>query len=105
GGTPSDVVAFGSGFVAVGAGPDAPSGQTGGMWKSADGNTWTDATVDLASAHLKAVSAAGGKLIAAGEHCTSECIGYWLWSSADGQAWSGPAKPVGAEDYVATGLA
>jgi hypothetical protein len=105
GATLTDAVPFGSGFVVVGAGPDGPAGQAGGVWISADGSTWDAANVDLRSAHVKAVADAGDGLIAAGEHCSGECIGYLLWSTADGKAWSGPIKPPGTDDDVAIGVA
>jgi hypothetical protein len=105
GATLSDAAPFGSGFVVVGAGPDGPAGQAGGVWISADGSTWDAPNVDLRSAHVKAVADAGDGLIAAGEHCSGECIGYLLWSTADGKAWSGPIKPPGTDGDVAIGVA
>ncbi|HTK46007.1 MAG TPA: hypothetical protein VL749_11730 [Patescibacteria group bacterium] len=105
GATLADAVPYGSGFVAVGAGPDVGSTQAGGIWVSVDGTTWNLVTADLSATHLKAVTVTGKGLVAAGEHCTGECIGYRLWSSPDGQAWSGPSEPSGSDDFVAVGVA
>lgn len=105
GATLADAVPYGTGFVAVGAGPDVGSTQAGGIWTSTDGSAWTLATADLSAAHVKAITAAGNGLVAAGERCAGECIGYLLWSTPDGQTWSGPGKPSGTDDYVATGVA
>jgi len=105
GATLTDAVPYASGFVVVGAGPDVASGQAGGIWLSADGSTWNALDVDLSSAHVKAVSPAGDGLVAAGEHCTGECIGYLLWSTSDVKTWSGPIKPAGTEGDVAIGVA
>src|SRR4051794_25759084 len=59
GATLADALPYASGFVVVGAGPDVTSGQAGGMWLSTDGSTWNAGDVDLRSAHVKAVTAAG----------------------------------------------
>jgi hypothetical protein len=105
GATLADAVPYASGFVAVGAAPDVGSTQAGGIWASADGSTWNLVTADLSAAHAKAVTVAGNGLIAAGEHCSGECIGLRLWSTSDGQTWSGPGKPAGTDDDVAIGVA
>jgi len=105
GATLADAVPYAGGFVAVGAGPDVGSTQAGGIWASADGSTWNLVTADLSGAHAKTVTAAGTGLIAAGEHCSGECLGLRLWSTSDGQTWSGPGKPAGTDDDVAIGVA
>ncbi len=105
GATLADAAPFGTGYVVVGAAPDAGSAQAGGIWTSADGTTWNLVGANLATVHVKAVTAAGDELLVAGEHCTGECIGLVLLSSKDGKAWSDQIKASGTEDDVAIGVA
>jgi hypothetical protein len=101
GGLPSDVAAFGDGYLAVGtinasccAGGD-PSLNSGLIWTSKDGRTWAvDATIaSFQHASLRLLLVAGSRLLVAGSYADPVPGGQGvavpaIWTSRDGIAWT-----------------
>ncbi len=86
----SDVAAFGGGFVAVGYSTDAQGLAVAPLaWLSADGSTWTAATVaERPGDGFGDVWAASGGLIAASSQPGLVPGLGSLWTSADGRTWT-----------------
>lgn len=99
------VVRGGPGFVAVGLAPDHPTATTRSAthavaWTSVDGRSWSrvpDAplfhapagTDQTFGASMKAIAAAGDRLVAVGTVGTQDEVGSALaWWSDDGRSWS-----------------
>lgn len=101
GGLPSDVAAFGDGYLAVGtinasccAGGD-PSLNSGLIWTSKDGRTWTvDANISaFEHASPRRVLVAASHLMVIGTYAAPVLGGEGvavptIWTSADGVAWT-----------------
>jgi hypothetical protein len=87
--TVHEVIANGSGFVAVGH-VIANGAPNGAIWTSPDGLAWTAQSVDAPSQTFLHVGHVGSALVAIGSQCGGggECVGSSFWSSPDGTTWT-----------------
>jgi hypothetical protein len=101
GGLPSDVAAFGNGYIAVGTinasccADGDPSMNSGLIWTSKDDRTWAvDAKISaFEHASLRRVLVAGSRLMVVGSHAEPVPGGQGvaiptIWTSPDGVAWT-----------------
>jgi len=114
--TVSDVIADGTGFIAVGTTtaplPDGRKTSTGTIWRSADGHSWQ--TVDasgLENAALDRVGRVGDHLVVAGSRRPAvagdslfRTSNSSVWWSTDGQTWENRTAD-GAENLGVTEVA
>jgi len=100
GGTPSSVVAFGGGYVAVGTifteccAEADPAANAGVVWTSADGQTWEILAAGLTFEHatLAEIVTDGERLLITGTYAEPEADAPGfprpaMWVSTDGEVW------------------
>jgi hypothetical protein len=89
----ADVATFTGGFVTVGSAPSVDGGQSGGIWTSADGVTWTAAPpTTLDASTIQAATPYGDGILAVGKTCSGECGGFYSWRTTAPGTWAGPAR-------------